>query len=215
MNQSPAIVRFDQFDVANRLNSLGLAEDVLKDAIRAGYMAWDSCTELDPRMFPGLSMWAVTVRRLRQLLLVHGWTYSDEDNFPLTVSPDQNIAICVATGDKFTGDENNTPSTQSQKGPKSVHVVAVNTAQLQLDLSVPKNETLIQEYSCTTWLLLLHRTDTTVFCELSHPISMDEYQRVAGWQERLVLSPVEFEPDIFEITEDDSPDIDIDIRRRV
>ena len=44
---------------------------------------------------------------------------------------------------------------------------------------------------------------------------MDEYQRVAGWKERLVLSPVQFESDMFEITEDDSPDIDIDIRRRV
>lgn len=215
MNNFQAKVRFDQFDVASRLSALGLAEDILKEAISAGYVAWDACTDLDPRMFPGLSMWAVTVRRLRQLLLVHGWTYSDDGNFPLTISPDQKIAICVATGDKFTGDENNTPSTQSQKGPKSAHIVAINTAQLELDLNVPKNTASKQDDTCTTWLLLLHRTSTTVFAELSHPIAMDEYQRVAGWKERLVLSPVQFESDMFEITEDDSPDIDIDIRRRV
>jgi hypothetical protein len=222
MKESTFRVHVDQFDVADCLRSLGLDVGILLDAVRAGYHAWDSCTGLDPKMFPGQAMWAVTVRRLRQLLVPKGWSCCDDGNYPLVLSPTREVAVSVATGNEGTGLKNSMPTTQSPKGPRTIDAVVVNNAQLGLELPFPdgyqpRERGVDENPTYTTWLLLIHRVGdgAEIRAELSHPLSFDENQHVAGWRERIILPTVEFEPDGFELDQDEESDIEISVRRRV
>src|SRR4029077_11983211 len=127
----PAVDLFvEVFDVKRRLKALGLTVDVLLDAVRAGFTGRSDCSELDPPMFPGQTMWAHTVRRLRQGTAPIGWKPDNANNYCVTVSG-QGVAIAVATGDANTGRADAIPSTSSPKGPCTAEAVATN--QLVLD----------------------------------------------------------------------------------
>lgn len=207
----------DVFDVEQRLTSLGLNQSVLLDAVRAGFLARSQCTELDPPMYPGQTMWAVTLRRLRQGTALLGWTPSNDRQYSVALSPDEATAITVATGDINTGRPGSDPSTMSPKGPRTVEAVAAN--QLCLDLRLPgvndpspapADNPKLRE----TWLLLIHLDRGEVRAELSLPSSLDADDRVTGWRERILLPAIDFDPDQIELPVDDSPDINIDVRRR-
>jgi hypothetical protein len=204
----------DVFDVKRRLKSLGLTVDILLDAVRAGFTGRSNCSELDPPMYPGQTMWAHTVRRLRQGTAPIGWKPDNANNYCVAVSP-EGMAIAVATGDANTGRPDAIPSTSSPKGPCTAEAVAVN--QLVLDLRLPGEEMPSQPIDVSqrqTWLLLIYLDRSEVRAELSLPLSLDEQDRVADWRERIILPSVDFDPDQIELPSDDSGDIDISIRRR-
>ncbi len=211
------IVISDIFAVRRRLAELGIELSVLVEALKAGCLARQACTELDPRMFPGSAMWAVTVRQLRLGLIPRGWSYSEAGNYSRTMSGDGSLVIVVATGDEATGFPDETPTTQSRKGPRTVEVVATNANQLDLPfiwpLDTPQNP---ESGDATTWLLLVHFAGSKVRAEVARPVSFDDTLRVRGWHERIILPEVEAEPDeVFEFGPDESPDIDVQVHKRV
>jgi len=212
---NPAIdLYFEIFDVESRLATLGLTIDILLDAVRAGFTGRSSCSELDPPMYPGQTMWAHTVRRLRQGTAPIGWKPDNSNNYCVALSP-EGIAIAVATGDANTGRQDAIPSTSSPKGPCTIEAVAVN--QLELDLKLPDQETAVESPEVIqrqTWLLLIYLDQSEVRAELSLPLSLDEQDRVTGWRERIILPSVDFDPNQIELPGNDSPDIDIAVRRR-
>lgn len=214
MAHSDVDLHFDVFAIERRLAAVGLTVDVLLDAVRAGYFARSACSELDPPMYPGQTMWAHTVRRLRQGTAPLGWKPDSASNYCVALSP-QGIAIAVATGDSNTGRIDATPSTSSPKGPCTLEAVAAN--QLVLDLGPPNGESLAQTPDVPerqTWLLLIHLDQSEVRSELSLPLSLDDQDRVIGWRERIILPSIDFDPDQIELPTDDTPDIDIAVRRR-
>jgi len=219
MNSATSILHVEPFDVATRLKALGLSVDILSDAIRAGYQGWSSCTELDPPMYPGISMWANIVRRLRQRVLAEGWTYSDEGNYSTVLSPDGTFALAIATGDENTGNSSIQPTTQSPKGPRTISAVQVNEAQLVFGFIVSEEEDRNSQNGddkATTWILLVHRNNTVINAELSHPLDIDDNQRISGWHERIILPIVEFSPDEeIDFNDNDEVTIDIPVLRRV
>jgi hypothetical protein len=202
------------FDVERRLRSLGLTTEILLDSVRAGLQGRLSCTELDPPMFPGQTMWAHTLRRLRQRTTLHNWTPNDDGNYSVALSPDGLIAIAVSTGNENTGRPSAMPTTMSPKGPRTADVVAAN--QLVLDLRIPGDITPVTKSTQQreTWLLLIHMDDSEVRAELSFPLTINEYDFVTGWRERIILPSVDFNPAEIDLPVDDSPDIDIAVRRR-
>jgi hypothetical protein len=205
----------DVFEVEQRLKALGLRTDTLLDAVRAGLDGRLGCTELDPPMYPGQTMWAHTLRRLRQRTALHNWKPNNDGNYSVALSPDELIAIAVSTGDANTGRPNATPGTMSRKGPRTAEVVAAN--QLLLDLRIPGEATSFDsgvQLQRETWLLLIHMDDDEVRAELSLPLTIDEYDFVTGWRERIILPSIDFDRTQIEIPSDNSPDIDIDVRRR-
>ena len=216
-----AKVRTEQFDVTNRLETLGLSLDILSDVVRAGYHAWSNCTDIDPPLFPGLSMWANMVRRSRERLLPKGWSPCDDGNYSTILSPCGGFALAIATGDENTGNVNFIPATQSPKGPRTVDAVRVNSKQLTLDLLHPSERlpTPAMDKSTTditTWILLVRRCEFSVHSEVSLPLHLDEQQRVKGWKERLILPSNDFAPDDdFKFSNDIEEIIDIPVRRRV
>ena len=180
------IVHSDTLSAAQRLSELGLSYDVLSNAVTAGYQARSNCTPVDPKMFAGLTMWAVTTRHLR-LGLLPEWRQEDDANFSLIVSPDGHTAIAVATGDEGTGIVELDPSTQYSKGPRTIEAVAENSRQLSIEFtfpdgSAPSIPALNTHGERATWLLLIHCGVASVRAELSHPVSYDDDMRVSGWR---------------------------------
>ena len=213
------IIHSEMMAVVRRLDQLGLTYDVLANAVAAGYQASSNCTDLDPRNFPGITMWAVTTRHLRMALLPKNWKATNNANFSLTVSSDGKIAIAVATGDEATGIAEMVPTTQSSKGPRTVEAVAANNKQSGFkftypdgwkpSLRVPAN---FDGYA--TWILLIHRAQTAVRAELSYPLDLDENQRVSGWRERILLPSISIDPlDRTEFERREQP-IDVPVRRK-
>jgi hypothetical protein len=102
----------------------------------------------------------------------------------------------------------------SPKGPRTADVVAAN--QLVLDLRIPGDITPVTKSTQQreTWLLLIHMDDSEVRAELSFPLTINEYDFVTGWRERIILPSVDFNPAEIDLPVDDSPDIDIAVRRR-
>ena len=215
-----SIVYSDTVAVAQRLQDLGVTRDVLMNAVTAAYQASSNCSDLDPKMYRGLTMWAVTNRHLRMALLPE-WEARDDGNFSLTVSPDGRIAIAVATGNDGTGIADLVPLTQSSKGPRTAEAVAANREQLGFQFTFPDGQT--PQPLCdpanigtrATWVLLIRQADTTVRAELSLPMSFDTKGRVSGWSERILLPTINFAPlDAIEL-DDHEIFIDVPVRRRV
>ncbi|MFZ2878704.1 MAG: hypothetical protein WA009_04125 [Phototrophicaceae bacterium] len=209
------------YAVEDRLSQLGLNAERLGETVRRGYVAFISCTPNDPPLFPGFSAWAMMVRGLREYLLPEGWERSDENNYSLVINGTGTVAIAVATGDAATGLADEQPTTKSSKGPSTIEAVTSN--QLTLDLIFPPVE-LPQparpsdhDQQRTTWILLVHRSQGEVRCELSLPTSMGPDGRVDGWQERIILGAIPTDPDALEVappTPPQQPDIDVAVKRR-
>lgn len=213
-------VHMEASAVGQRLQSLGLDEESITDVVRRGYVAFASCTANDPPLFPGFSAWAAMVRALREYLLPQGWARSDENNYSLVISPTGEIAIAVATGDDATGRQDAEPSTKSSKGPSTVEAVATNQQQLDLPFVFPAvpapARPASEDDQRITWILLVHRSQTEVRCELSLPTAMSADGKVNGWRERIILGAVPTDPEDVTITppQPQLPDIEIDVKRR-
>ncbi len=207
-------------DAQQRLNELGLNEQVLLDAARRGFLAWASCTENHPPLFRGNTAWANAICALREGLTPHGWRAVDEMGLPLTVNASNTIAITVATGDENTAHPEKDPTTRSSKGPRTSDLIAVNRCQAQLfdtDRYLP--QLLRQPRDRTGMILLFHRDmeNQELRCELSTPSSMSVDGRVDGWIERIILSSTPFDGDAWSAEVGGGPDgsdIDIEIMKR-
>jgi hypothetical protein len=218
-----ATLHLEPFEVRHRLSELGLTEEILNQALEAGFAAYAECTLNHPPSFPGLMQWGQTVKMLRDLLAPDDWTRSNEGNLPFTVNKANTIAIAVATGDEATGNPEETPCTKSSKGPRTAGAVAANARQLDLfpiDICPEDLARIKGEGHRMTWLLLLHRDEAAreVRAELSRPTRMSEKQHVDGWIERIILNSLPFDGDNLELPSDKSPEgpaIDtVEIKRR-
>lgn len=208
-------------EVQSRLAELGLDPEALAQVVRRGYVAFTMCTVNDPPLFPGFSAWAQTVRALREYLVPQGWRRCDENNYSLVISPTEDMAIAVATGDDGTGRIDAVPTTKSSKGPSTADAVVANQAQLTLEFEVPE-ESAVDELADEevedrmTWLLLVHRADGELRSELSLPLSMGTDGRIESWQERIVLGAIPTDPTEIDIIPPGPvlPDIEVDVKRR-
>ena len=215
----PESIYVESWDVNRRLAELGIKEDDLLQAAERGFTAWASCTANHPPAIPGLFAWGETVCALRERLIPLGWERKDEQNWPLVVNRDGNIALSVATGNEDTGRKDKDPVTASAKGPRTISAIVANQNLPLFPEMLPSAESL-KAKGRATWLLLVYRdTDAREMrCELSRPIGMDSEDRVDGWAERIILSPRPFDG-----IEDSlvgggngpqSPEITLEIKRR-
>lgn len=198
-----------------RLESLGIDPDWLRQSVKAAELARDACSPLAPPTFPGLSAWSHRIERLRALSAPSGWTPVNAWNMPMVESPDGQISIVCIMGDEATGLEGPPPKTKRDRGPVTESAVSANGEQLSFLADLPgyieKRQPLSHPF---TFVLLSYRSGRTVRCELSLPHSMDEKGRVSEWTERILLDPVDLEPQVLAPEEPASPKIDIDVRRK-
>jgi hypothetical protein len=205
-------------DRSSRLFELGLEERTVEEAVLRGLSARRTCTPFHPPSFPGTTQWAETHAALRQLLAPAGWSPCDRRNYSRIISPNERIAITVATGDDHTGEIGLfEPATRYPKGPATRNAVDIN---LQLSLlpvePIAEADAAEEVISAQTWILLLATDDDELTYELSLPAGQDEEGRVISWSERIIFPSIEIAqiPLLQEDDEDDDPgDIDVPIER--
>jgi hypothetical protein len=209
------VVRIQLEDVQTRLAELSVNEEALRSAVSRGYLAFASCTENHPRMFPPIAAWAETMAAVRENLVPLGWTRSEQKNYSRALDPQGSIAIAVAAGNEETGRADGTPSTKTAKGARTVEAVVINQIQLQLfEEPAPATETAEIEDERVTWLLLMHRAQTEIRCELSLPVAIGTDMRVNQWQERIILRSIPLDDEPEEMSPPALPEINVEVRRR-
>ncbi|HXQ04349.1 MAG TPA: hypothetical protein VN831_06290 [Bradyrhizobium sp.] len=201
-------------DVKARLASMGLTEEPLLHAARRWYLSWISFTANHPAFGIGIAAWMEAVAGLREGLLPVGWIRSDENNYALVMHPDGTMAINVATGDAGTGVPTANVSNKAPKGVSTADAISVNQVQIELDLPVPDIPHVRGEEGPLTWFLLLHRAGAEVRCELSLPSELSADGRITRWQERIILPSIPIDGAEIEIVAPESPDLDIDVKRK-
>ena len=215
-------VLIEPWDVNRRLGQLGLTSEVLIKAVESAQAAWSACTENDPPNFPGIASWAAAVRSLREDLGLQQWTRVNDTGQPLIINVDETVAVTCTSSDENTGREGIfDPKTNSAKGPRTIEKVQSNAwlfPELEEDEKA-KNDA-AQRRRINTWLLLIHRDVVLgqVRSELSRPTRVDSEGHIDGWSERIILPPIDFEPNYEALPDDgsgsDGGDINIEIKRR-
>lgn len=197
----------------DRLQELfGLTQDAMQDVVMQGLLARTSCSDHHPKTYPGLAQWAETVRALRDKTAPMGWSTSDDNNFPLSIHPSNNIVIAVQTGDHETG-TSGIPSNRAPKGSNTEDAVAVNQRQLSLFDTIPLLPTTDENDPRMMWVLLYHVAPNEVRYELSLPMKMVG-GKIRSWQERIVFLPIPLGNTDIDLGDDDAPEFDVPVERR-
>ncbi len=208
------VVRVQQ-DAIDRLAEMDLEAEILRGAVLAGAMAADTCTDLDPPGFRGITQWGVCTRELRAGL-APDWTPKNRTNLPLVVSADGTMSVTVGIGDPATGIENATPQTKNPRGRVTLSAIMENAGQLTLFDAMGRLRIAPAEGSSTlTWILLFRSDGDTIRCELSLPSAWDENGRPSAWAERLILEPdggVGGQLTVGDMGPE--PEIDVDVERK-
>lgn len=207
-------LRKSNLEVTDALAELGLNNDLITEAILEGEADRNRCTPHHPPCLPGIVAWGGTVRALRDLLVPKGWKKDDKGNFPTVISPDEKIAVAVATGDDGTGKEGVTPKTKYPKGLAAEAAISRNLNSLFPDIRAAAEAEKEKLDDRQTWILLKRREKDTVHAELSLPASMTKDEQVKDWLIRIILKPIITEPNVE--VQDDTVDVPIDVpvRRR-
>jgi hypothetical protein len=208
----PTAVLDDPYDVEARLAGIGLSSTHLEAAARAAHLERDGCTPNDAPFVPGFVAWARAVRVLREQLLPHFWDKDDTFNFPLTSNAATGVRIAVASGDDATGLRHLSPRTRSPKGAQTALAVAANE---QLDLfNQPRVAAAATRNDLQTWFFLFHIAGDEIRAELSLP-HVIENGWITFWKERIILSPIPLDGDLFGVLPSDpGPDFSVEIRRK-
>jgi hypothetical protein len=216
---SQVIVVTEPIKVNARLRQLGqeLTEQRLRSALENGISSSAHCTENHPPNYGGMTLWAESVRRLREDLIPDGWHRDNSYGFPTIVSPDWAIAIAVARGDENTGnpDPNACPSTQHKRGSVMRRAVDVNGMLPYDHLPPSQAPSESGDGTVATWVLLHYRKGEQLLYELSHPIAINSSGFVEAWSERIILTPITLDPTRMPVLEDEPVNPDVNIRRRV
>ena len=201
------VVIENELRVEAALRELELTPEVLRIALEAGYAAAALCTPNHPPNFGGMTMWAETVRSLREQLILAGWHRDDTGNFSTVVNGDGALGIAVASGNVDTGQADRHPTTRYPKGAVT-HQAVERNAYLPFD-PLPKDLAATAEPHI--WWLLHNRTAGELRSELSFPVAIDESGFVAAWGTRLILPPIDLEPATLRLDEEPvAPDVNIE-----
>lgn len=215
----PAHIFEEPHDRTAGLYALGLQEKTIRKAVVRGLIARRTCTAFDPPSYPGTVQWAQTHRAMRELHAEYEWKPSDANNFSRIISPNNAIAVTVATGDEFTGQNGEIePKTRYPKGTQTKLAVEVNAQQLSLWPAPGAPVAVVEGARQALWVLLVSTTEHEVRFELSRPKGQDEKGHVVSWSDRIVFEPIEIETVTTDERHDDEDDegksgIDVPVER--
>jgi hypothetical protein len=200
-------------EVNEALMLMGLTVSELHEAIDAGEIDRDTCNYFNPPSDAGNRAHGTTTRVLRETLVPKGWKFSNSRNFCTTISPDNAIEIVVGSGDFATGNAILTPQTEHPKGDMMLAGVSINQRQLSFSFADPEAKS--DPSAPITWVLLRHRHEQIVRCELSIPTSMALDDRVVFKGTRIILPNLDLNPNGGIRFRDDGPSsLEVPVLRR-
>ena len=208
-------------DRAGVLRQLGLKEEVLHDAARAGLSGRTACTDNHPPTYAGTRQWGEMVRALRDRLIPMGWRKNDRKNFSLTIRNDNQVALVVARGDVLTGnpDPNVMPMTKYPKGVITREVVAANDwlpfdQEFEARNRRVRRRRDLENQLPSTWVLLHSVIEGRLQLELSHPVRINSAGYVDGWNIRIPLTPIDLDPEKMPVFDDEPVEPVVHVTRR-
>jgi hypothetical protein len=180
------------------LRTFDLSESDIRDRVilRAHHAAQAFDGRLYPPGAPGSVRYFELVNTLSQVLLSRGWRRDDKHNICRLVNDDRRIVLVVTSGDELTG----IPYLTSKKHPRSKYPkglamrTAVDSNQSALDIpgygaSVAQDSS--DPYSrYSLWTLMVFVNSSEIRSEVSRPTGFDIQDRIAGWDERIILRPI-------------------------
>lgn len=205
-------------EVDKTLQLLGITSQQLREIVSKGQMIRATVTNNHPQTAAGTFVYHETVRAKRDILMACGWTSHTVNNCELTAHPGKNITISVSGGNKETGNQYGTPQTKNPKGSQTELLVVENSN--QLDMFSPNNEQQedkLDDTTCQNWMLLYYPDfqNNEVRLELSLPTSIGRNGKVNNWRLRLILEPIQLDPESDATYEPDyAPEPDIQIERK-
>ncbi len=204
-------------EVSNRLQELGITEEILRQVVEAGERARLTCTDNHPRTTPGFLGWAEMVKVLRDRLIPLKWTKNDGGGLPVVVHPKRKVSVAVMTGDEGTGIEAAELKSKYAKGAATAAVVEQNHTQLSFDDNLLGPRTMKKIVgSMLTWYLVVRRLAHEIRFELSLPSGLSENGQVVEWKERILFAPITLEHDAVKIeqTAEEVDEIVVEVTRK-
>jgi hypothetical protein len=131
------------------------------------------------------------------------------------------MCIAIASGDHDTGLVHGNPKNRVPKGPRTAEVVEQNSTQMRLfDDDIPAIPLALvpdEKPQRLTYILLVYIDwDTRVIrSELSVPMDMNAEGLITAWRKRILLPDVPFDNDPMQAGEPKTPELDIDVKRKV
>lgn len=197
---------YKDFEAIQKIIDMGLSYDILCQTFIDAIEQKRNLPPYAMSMRKNLTILFSAVETFRAQLLCNGWTYKEEKNFNFTISPNERIAVHIASGNEFVGRENSCKT--QKKGKVSQTIIEMNKF-VQLNLSIPnfyKFQIQNNRKNSLTWFLLFHRKGNRVQIELSLPRFYDtKAQKVIAWYERILLPDIIIPDD--NITSHNSTDI--------
>ena len=161
------------------------------------------------------------MKALRDPLVPKGWDRSEERNYPLTIHPSGLMCIAIASGDHNTGIVGGNPTNKIPKGPRTAEVVEQNSTQMRLfedEIPVLPSFLVPEERPKRLTYILLVYVDIgarVIRSELSVPMDMNAEGLITAWRKRIILPEVPFDGDPTESSEPKTPELDIEVKRKV
>ena len=202
----------EESDARTRLAELGLTPEIIQEALLAGELHRRRCTRNHPPSYAGYGAWAETICRLGELKRPDNWVRRDPSNLSLIVSPDESVALAVATGDERTGRNGMPhPRTKYGKGPTVLTAVERNAEQLLLFDSARREKA---KRPPLTWFLLVRRGRGEIRWEVSLPDAVDDEGYIVSWSHRIILEPISLEDSEEREPLEPTDEIDIEVPAR-
>jgi len=195
-----------------RMESLGLNQEILTQSMLMGLSQYRSASKLEPLNAGGSKASFAIVQTLRQQLLGNGlgWKMLNQKGQCLTINPENQISIITTSGDKYTGLSDGQPCTKNGKGLETKNQVKKNIGQtlclFEEGAIIDKEQQDIEYIESADdnqlWLLLYYFDfyKKEARFELSLPIGVKEVGnkgkvKVSQWSDRLTFPAISFDED--------------------
>lgn len=209
-NREPVVVT-EEWQVKQELRVLGLTPEIIRNIAIAAAGARADALPVDPCSAPGTLAYIQGVRSIRLQLLPQGWEISRVGNVESTVNFKRGVQLCFQNVDVACTAKN--PEAISGKGAASRSLVLSGQTEL-----FPRQEEAPEQELGTTpvvWLICVSSDDETVRAEVSCPEAFEGNQ-FEGFKKRLFVIDESFEPspDQSRNSDDDFPDIDVQVTKK-
>ncbi|MHB9005015.1 MAG: hypothetical protein ACYC6C_13335 [Coriobacteriia bacterium] len=171
----------EEFEVAPRLEQLGVTKPELLQVVRAAVGARRNATPFHPLSAGGLLAYLAGTEHLRRAFLPQGWQICRRDNIESIFHAEIGIKIVYQNAER-AGDPVCDPIAVSRKGAGAARAVELG----QYDLFPEVREQEVAEITAATWYLFVYADGPDVRAELSCPAAINDEQ-FDQFHERILL----------------------------
>lgn len=194
----------EEFEVAPRLEQLGLTKAELLQVVRAAVGARRNATPFHPLSAGGLLAYLAGTEHLRRVFVPQGWQICRRDNIESIFHTEIGIKIVYQNAER-AGDPISDPIAVSKKGAGAARAVELG----QYDLFPEVRELEVAEITAATWYLFVYADGPDVRAELSCPVAINDEQ-FDQFHERILLVQ-KGDWDSPDPLADDAPPVDFEV----